>query len=208
MNKSKLGIGIVLAFGFLLFWFATDGFQAFTSETARTYTLEKDSPIVPAITLLDSKNRTYPFSRLAEGKYTFVTFIYTNCGTVCPQLEMSMEKVYHAIPEKYFEKDITFLSISFDPIRDTPEALATYSSYFDSDEENWRMATVPNKEELNKLLNTLGVVVIPDGYGNFQHNSAFYLLGKQGQLLEVMDFTNTTLASDTLLSYLAKEGER
>ncbi|WP_186578902.1 SCO family protein [Aquibacillus kalidii] len=206
MNKNKLAVLVILFFAITLFGIATDGFRAFTSETARSLALVKEKPKIPDLILQDSKSRSYSFSNLTKGKYTFLTFMYTNCGTVCPQLEMNMEDVYNNIPTKYFEKDLVFLSISFDPSRDNSEVLETYSSYFDSDGEKWRMATVPNKKELEHLLQTLGVVVIPDGYGNFQHNSAFYLVGPDGHLIDIMDYTNTTAATNTVLNYLTLEG--
>lgn len=205
MSKNKLAITFVILFGIILFYVSTDGFHAFTAETARMYELQKEKPKVPSITLQDSMGRTYDFNSFAQDKMTFVTFMYTNCGTVCPQLEMNMAAVYEQIPKQYFEEDISFLSISFDPERDTPPVLNKYRSYFGSDGETWRMARVTNQNELDLLLSTLGVIVIPDDYGNFQHNSAFYLIDEEGKLIEVMDFTKVDVAANTVLAYLEEK---
>ncbi|WP_138414571.1 SCO family protein [Aquibacillus sediminis] len=204
-NKQNLiAISLVLLFGVVIFFIGTDGFQAFTTESARSYQLMQNQPSFPPVTLEDSNERTYSFNEFADGKYVFITFMYTNCGTVCPQLEFNMADVYQSIPEKYIGEDIVFLSISFDPTRDTPEVLAKYRTYFDSDGETWRMARVNQQDELNRMLDTLGVVVIPDNNGNFQHNSAFYLIGQNGRLLEVMDYTKIQEASETVLDYLGE----
>ena len=65
-----------------------------------------------------------------------------------------------------------------------------------SDGELWRMARIKDQEELQSLLDEFGVIVIPDEYGNFAHNSAFYLVDKQGTLLEVMDYKKIDEASE------------
>ncbi|WP_223594044.1 SCO family protein [Neobacillus bataviensis] len=195
---------IVLLFGITLFYIGTNGFSAFTAETARVNKLVQDKPKFPKVTLEDSKGRDYSISEF-KGKYVFITFLYTSCTTVCPQLEMNMSKVYSALPQKYFGKDIVFLSISFDPARDDPGTLEKYRSYFHSDGETWRMARILNKAELDSLLKAFGVIVIPDGYGNFTHNSAFYLVDPKGQLVDVMDYKKTEEAAKKVAAILKRE---
>lgn len=187
-NRTALSSLIVLMFGAVLFYIGTDGFQAFTAETARVNQLKDEKPQFPDVTLEDNNGRSYSFSEF-KGKYVFITFLYTSCGTVCPELEVNMSEVYKQIPEEYIGDDIQFLSISFDPERDDPKTLDTYRKAFGSDGETWRMARIPDQQELNSLLNRFGVIVIPDEYGNFAHNSAFYLVNPEGQLIEVMDYT-------------------
>lgn len=200
-NYSRIASITILVFGTLLFFVATDGFQAFTVEQARVNELIEERPLFPEVTLEDSKGRTYPFSEF-QGKYVMLTFIYTACTDVCPELEMNLAQVYQAIPKHYIGEDIVFLSISFDPERDDPETLAKYQDYFASDGETWRMARVTDEKELNRLLDEFGVIVIPDGYGNFQHNSAFYLVDPNGVLIDVMDYTKIEEASRKVLKVL------
>ncbi|MCS0655211.1 SCO family protein [Cytobacillus firmus] len=194
-NRTALSSLLVLMFGIVLFYIGTDGFQAFTAETARVNQLMDEKPQFPDVTLEDNNGRTYSFSEF-EGKYVFITFLYTSCGTVCPELEVNMSEVYKRIPEEYIGHDIQFLSISFDPERDDPKTLDTYRKAFGSDGETWRMARIPEQQELDSLLDRFGVIVIPDEYGNFAHNSAFYLVNPKGQLIEVMDYTLIEEAAD------------
>ena len=202
--RTTIACVIVLLFGITLFFIGTNGFSAFTAETARVNKLVQDKPKFPNVTLEDSKGRDYSISEF-KGKYVFITFLYTSCTTVCPQLEMNMSKVYSALPHKYLGKDIVFLSISFDPARDDPGTLEKYRSYFHSDGETWRMARIPNEAELDSLLKAFGVIVIPDGYGNFTHNSAFYLVDPKGQLVEVMDYKKTEEAAKKVAAILQRE---
>lgn len=203
-RHNTIAIILVLLFGVGLFYIGTDGFQAYTAETARVNKLVDEQPKFPKVTLEDSKGRTYDISEFKD-KYVFITFIYTSCTTVCPQLEVNMSKVYDAIPSKYIGEDIVFLSISFDPTRDDPATLEKYRGYFNSDGETWRMARINDQDELDSLLNSFGVIVIPDKNGNFAHNSAFYLVDKKGSLVDVMDYTKIDEAANNVVSILENE---
>ena len=203
-SRTLVSVLVILLFGFILLFTGTDGFQAFTVETARVNKLIEEQPVFPKVTLEDSKERVYPFSEF-EGKLVMLTFIYTACTDVCPELEMNFAQVYQSIPEQYIGEDIVFLSVSFDPTRDDPETLEKYRSYFGSDGETWRMARITEEAELNALLDEFGVIVIPDGYGNYQHNSAFYLVDPNGVLTEVMDYTEIEAASEKVNTILEQE---
>jgi protein SCO1/2 len=208
INKrhNTSAVFLVLLFGFALFYIGTDSFSAFTAETARVTRLMEDRPMLPEVVLEDSKGRVYPISEF-EDMYVLITFIYTSCTTVCPQLEMNMSKVYEQVPSKYMGKEIVFLSISFDPTRDTPEILNKYKDYFNSDGETWRMARINNQAQLDSLLETLGVIVIPDGNGSFAHNSAFYLVDKKGSLVTILDYKKIDEAATKIVSIVDTKGE-
>lgn len=203
-RNNRLAIILVLSFGLVLFYIGTDGFRAYTAESARVSQLTEEKPTFPDVIFEDSKGRIYPISEFKD-KYVFITFLYTACGTVCPQLEMNMSKVYDLLPGKYIGEEIIFLSISFDPTRDDPATLDRYKDAFHSDGETWRMARIPDQAELESLLKTFGVIVIPDGNGNFAHNSAFYLVNKEARLVEVMDYTKVDEAANKLVSILDRE---
>ncbi|WP_018933073.1 SCO family protein [Gracilibacillus lacisalsi] len=201
-KHERIAVSVIILFGLVVFLVGTDGFQAFTTEQARTNQLIKEQPQVPNVELEDSKSRTYSIEELQQNKYLFITFMYTNCATVCPQLERNMQEVYQQLPVSMIKDDIQFLSISFDTEHDDPETLEKYRSYFDSDGETWRMARINDQEELTSLLDQLGVIVIPDDYGNFQHNTAFYLVDKDGYLIDVMDYTEIDQAVERIKSVI------
>lgn len=202
--RNIIAVYVATLLGSALIYFGTDGLRAFTEESARTYQLNQNQPRFPDVTLEDSQGREYPFSEFAE-KYVMLTFVYTECTDVCPQLEMNLADVYQNIPDAYLGEDIVFLTISFDPERDDPETLERYQAYFNSDGELWRMARINNQSELDTLLEDFGVIVIPDGEGGFAHNSAFYLVNKEGVLEEVMDYEQIDEATETVLAAIKNE---
>ena len=72
-----------------------------------------------ALTSQDSKPMSLADMR---GKVVAVSFIYTGCPDICPLLTQKMVDVQDALGKKFGTK-IAFISISFDPERDTPEVL-------------------------------------------------------------------------------------
>src|SRR5690606_38930681 len=108
-------------------------------------------------------------------------------------------------PSKYISSEINFLSISFDPGIDTPSILRQYGENFGSDGETWRMARITDEDELHSLLEKFGVIVSPDDYGNYTHNAAFYLIDKNGKLMDVLDYTNVDAAANHLINILENE---
>lgn len=201
---QTIALLVVLIFGATLFYVGTDGFSAYTAETARVNQLIEDKPKFPEVTLEDSQKREYPFTEFKD-RYVLITFFYTSCTTVCMDLEMNMSNVFDSLPKQFIEEEIVFLSISFDPERDHPDQLNEYKNYFSSDGETWRMARINDPVELKSLLDEFGVIVIPDDYGNYGHNSAFYLVDKKGFLIDVMDYTKVDEATEKIVTILEAE---
>jgi protein SCO1/2 len=192
---------IVLIFGVTLLYMGTDGFSAYTAEGARTITLMKEKPAFPDVVLQDSKQRTFDMKQF-EGKLVLATFMYTSCGTVCPVLQWNLSEVYEAIPKEYIGKKIVFLSITFDNKHDTVAKLEQYRSYFKSDGDTWRMVRINHNKDLQEVLKTFEVTVLPDEKGGFVHNTAFYLFNQEGKLDKVLDFNSPKKVVNTLLPLL------
>ncbi len=86
--------------------------------------------------------------------------------------------------------------------------LDQYKDNFLADGETWRMARINDQTELDSLLDTFGVTVIPDGETDFAHNSAFYLVDKEARLMEIMDYTEVDEVAQHVNNILTNtEGE-
>ncbi|HEX7058126.1 MAG TPA: SCO family protein [Bacilli bacterium] len=204
--RQTIAITTILLFGFALFYASTDGFHAYTTKSAVQYELLHSRPHLPAVTLQDGKGREFRLDRFAKGKYVLLSFMYTTCKDVCPAIELNMAKIYRSVPKHYLGKEIEFLSVSFDPARDTPSVLAKYGSAFGSDGETWRMARINDAAELKRVLDQYGVTVIPDGNGEFTHSTSFYLIGKDGRLLQAMNYTKVEETLDAVMNALRGSG--
>ena len=53
--------------------------------------------------------------------------------------------------------------------------------------------------DLAAWLRTFGIVVIPDGYGGYEHNAALHLVDERGRLVRILDLG----ATDEAASFLA-----
>lgn len=164
----------------------SDGFSAFTAETARRQQVLRAPRALPTAVLEDQDGRRLTLQDFA-GKRVAVEFIYTRCDSVCLTLGTVFRQIHQRLPESARDSDIVLLSISFDPQRDDPAALRSYAGRFGADGESWRVVRPLASDDLPALLAAFGVVVIPNALGGFEHNAALHLVGRDGRLSEIRD---------------------
>ena len=112
---------------------------------------------IPDIDVLDQEGQAVHFyTDLIKGKTVAINFIFTNCTTICPPLAATFARVQKEMGEKV-GKDVHFISISVDPLTDTPERLKAWGAKFHAG-AGWTFVT-GNKEEMDKLLAALGASV-------------------------------------------------
>jgi protein SCO1/2 len=99
-----------------------------------------------------------------------------------------MGSTFRQLAERLPADNVTLLSISFDTAHDTPEALEEYARWHQADGSHWRLARIDDRAELEAVLDAFSVVVIPDGYGGFQHNAAVHIINRDGRLARVLDY--------------------
>lgn len=109
---------------------------------------------IPDVEVLDQDGHVRHFySDLIKGKTVAVNFIFTNCTTICPPLGATFARVQRELGEKV-GKDVYFISVSVDPLTDTPERLKAWGAKFKAG-PGWTFVT-GNKEEIDRLLRALG----------------------------------------------------
>jgi len=185
----------ICAIGGALLWRGTDGLRALTTEQARRDAIEKHSRVLPVVALDDQDGNAFTLDTY-RGRPAAVDFVYTQCVSVCTLLSAGFQRLDRAQQARNAEGEVVRLvSISFDP-RDTPARLREYASRYGADGHTWRFAKVHDSRELTPLLRAFGIVVIPDGRGDFQHNAAIHVLDASGRLARVFD---VGAESDTVL---------
>jgi len=108
---------------------ATDGFQAFTTETARRIDIREQPRTVPPITLQTAAGTDTSFANL-RGRWLLVDFIYTRCTTYCTVQGGEFAKLQHDLAVPIATGKLQLLSVSFDPAHDAPPQLADYQRRF------------------------------------------------------------------------------
>lgn len=184
--RSVVVTALVAVLGTGIFWWGTDGFTAFTAETARRASILRTPRPLPAAVLEDQDGRVFGLDDY-RGRLLVVEFIYTRCETICRTLGMAFKQIRDRIPADALGRDVALLSISFDPERDDPASLAAYGRSHGADGAHWRLARVRDERELSALLAAFGIVVIPDAFGGFEHNAAIHLVGRDGRLVAISD---------------------
>lgn len=113
--------------------------------------------LIPDVEVLDQHgNELHFYSDLIKGKTVAINFIFTNCTTICPPLAATFARLQKEMGDK-IGKDVHLISISVDPLTDTPERLKAWGAKFKAG-AGWTFVT-GEKQEMDKLLNALGAAV-------------------------------------------------
>ena len=81
-------------------------------------------------TLVDQNGRAVHLRRDVIGdKIVVVDFVYTACTTVCPLASAMFAELQQRLGEQ-LGREVELITISVDPVRDTPEVLKTYAEKF------------------------------------------------------------------------------
>ena len=118
--------------------------------------LSFSSAKIPNVHILDQNGKQLSFyTDLIKGKTVAINFIFTTCTTVCPPLTATFRKVQQTASERGL--DVKLVSVSVDPVIDTPERLRAFAEKFNAD-TGWTFVT-GEKGEIDSLLQSLGVAV-------------------------------------------------
>jgi len=167
----------------------------FVPPEAGSYRLERIMR-APEGTVLDIDEQPRPLSEFTTGRITLLSFIYTHCSDAwgCPLAYEVMDALKAEIDrEPGLRGLLRFVSLSFDPDRDTPEAMQLYggSHVVDRNGLPWYFLTTPSPRELKPLLDGFGqdlslVVDEADGpTGMLSHMLKVFLIDPRGEVREI-----------------------
>jgi len=119
------------------------------SDLAFSFTSAK----IPNTRLKDQNGKQLNFyDDLIKGKTVAINFIFTTCTASCPPLTATFRKVQQTAAER--KLDVKLISISVDPVVDTPERLRAFAEKFKV-EPGWTFVT-GDKGDIDSLLQALG----------------------------------------------------
>lgn len=143
---------------------------------------------LPNVAVLDQDRKELRFyDDLLRGKIAVISFVYTSCASICPLVIARLAEVQDALGDAV-GRDIFFISISIDPIPDTPEKLKEHKEVFGAG-PGWSFIT-GNIENIDLIRYKLGersgkaiaqhkneVLLYNDLTGEWARDSAFSDLG-------------------------------
>lgn len=136
---------------------------------------------VPNFTLIDQARQRISLSQFA-GKVVALNFIYTSCAlpTYCYRMANNFGVLQRQFKEQ-LGRDLVLLTVSFDPQRDTPEALAHYSENWKANAKTWHFLTGP-VPEVRRVTGMFGMDFFPDE-GLMNHSLHTVIIDRQGKLV-------------------------
>jgi protein SCO1/2 len=163
---------------------------------------------VPEFALSDQNRQRVALSQFS-GKVILLNFIYTRC--VLPNYCLRIANNFGLLQRRFqarMGRDLIFLTVTFDPVHDTPEALARYASIWKANPETWHFLT-GDTHEVQRVCNLFGVDFFPDE-GLMDHSLHTAIIDPAGKLvanLEGNEFTADQLG-DLVQSVLDRNGAR
>lgn len=185
-RRTAIAATLACAAGLAIAHAATDGFEAFTLESARRLkALRTPAPVADLALDLADGGRVR-LSDLRE-PVLLVDFVYTSCPTTCMALGSVYAQLQQRLAPEIAAGAVRLVSVSFDAARDGPGELRAYRARFSADAAGWDLGRPAPESELARWLDAFGVVVIPDGLGGYAHNAAAHVVGPQRQLVAILD---------------------
>ena len=135
----------------------------------------------PAFELLDQNGEPLALADL-RGKAVVLDFIFTHCPGPCPILTGILADVQKALAPTLRERT-WFVSVSVDPVRDTPAVLREYARQRSLDLSDWSLLT-GEKAEVESVLRAWGVGVARQPDGEINHLVAIFLVDPEGRIAE------------------------
>jgi protein SCO1/2 len=115
-----------------------------------------------------------------EGKVWIANFIFTTCGSVCPDLTRKMAAVRERLKAEG-AVDVLSVSFSVDPVNDTPAVLTGYAKKFHAETPSWLFLTGDPKEMLRVVNKGFRVLMSDPAEGMPAHTDRFILVDAAGR---------------------------
>lgn len=168
----------------------------FTPPTPGSYQLQRIMP-VPEGTVLDVDGEAKSLQHFTRDKITLLSFIYTSCADPegCPMAYKTFDDLKkHIVARPEFTDQIRFVSLSFDPLRDTPEMMQHYGGSHVRDKQGlqWYFLTTPSPAALEPLVDGFDQdvqVVVDKETGKtsqeLSHVLKVFLIDRQSEVREI-----------------------
>ncbi len=115
-----------------------------------------------------------------SGKPIVLTMIFTHCEYACPMMVNDLKKIEASFSEED-RKEFSFVLVSFDHLRDTPERLKEYAASQGLG-ENWTLLH-GDANQVKELSVVLNISYEMQENGSFSHSNRKLVLDSQGTIV-------------------------
>ncbi len=135
---------------------------------------------VPDFTLTDQTGQSVRLTQFT-GKVIAAAFVYTRCPlpNYCFRLSNNLGRVQKRFHDRV-GSELILLSITMDPVHDTPDVLAKYGEIWKADPASWHLLT-GKEPEVRRVCRQFGVNFWPDE-GTLTHSLHTIVIDRQGKL--------------------------
>lgn len=167
--------------------------------------------------MLDIDGKPVRLTALTKGKVSLISFVYTSCSVEkgCPYSMSTLFDIFHS-SEKVsgLADNANLITISFDPKRDTPEAMASfgYAALADKQRDRklpWHFLTTSSVKELAPILKSYGQAISQQkGSDTIDHLLRLYLVDRKGQVRNIygLGFMDVRLLYTDIYTLLLEDG--
>jgi cytochrome c peroxidase len=157
--------------------------------------------------VLDSDGGATSLHALMGDKVVVLSFIYSSCSDAngCPLATHVLERLQdQLLQDPSAGKDIRFISLSFDPVQDTPQVMKKYGRPYISGDFDWRFLTSSGPQDLEPILESYGQSVVRDPNaqegeaGSISHVLRVFLVDRNLLIRNI--FSASYLHADTMLN--------
>ena len=156
------------------------GADAGLTLTPSVTALVKAGEIVPEFTLTDQHGAAVSLSSL-RGTVIAITFIYSRCPLpdYCPRMVANLAEVKNRYRDR-LGRDLTLLTVTFDPKYDTPEVLNNFAARYGGNVPGWHFLS-GSPEAIAAVCASFGIEYWPD-QGLITHTLQTAVIDREGRL--------------------------
>ncbi len=124
-----------------------------------------------------------------RGKVVLLDFFYTTCPDFCPVVTAKIGTLQRRLKQQgVLGKEVVLISATFDPERDTLDALQRYARMVRAEPGGWFLAR-GGDAEVSRLLQDYDVWVKRSPDGSFDHSMRIFLIDREGRIREIYNYT-------------------
>jgi protein SCO1 len=152
------------------------------------FELLKPGEAVPDGSFVDQTGTSRTFGAF-KGSPVVVTFIYTKCpiATFCPLMDQHFASIQRKLKDSGgFKSKVQLVSVSFDPIVDTPAVLREHAKKVGADTKTWTFLT-GDRDEIDRFASRFGVQIAraPQDQRDITHNLRTAIVDADGKLVKI-----------------------